>query len=191
LDDSLVETYKVLEEQRIQNPTTTGMIEEKDLPAVAETIAYNAIKYFDLCHPRDYLFSFNSMLSMKGNTAVYLLYALTRIASIKRKIPDSRKDSALLLSPSDSLLLSTEEDRSLALSILQFSDVISHVERTLSPHYLCEYLFTLASKFHLFYDRCRILGDPLEQHRLQLCIAVEKILKQGSNLLGLNVVDKM
>ncbi len=183
LDDSVKEAARVLQEQRQRGNSLVSSDEEGP---ITEAIAYNAIKYFDLCHPRDYVFSFQQMLSMKGNTAVYLLYAITRINSLKAK-----RSGSSSFAWKEPPVLHTEEEQLLAKSIIHYHDTIKLVERTLSPHYLCEYLYDVASKFHLFYDKCRIIGDPLEESRVQLCIAVEKILHNGVQLLGLKTITKM
>lgn len=150
-----------------------------------EAIAYGAIKYFDLCHPRDYIVDFEQMLSLKGNTAVYLLYALCRILSLQRC--SSKKWTNFKEIPS----FKEREELRLAVTIMEFPDIIAEVEKTLAPKALCQYLYQLACQFHFFYEKCQVNGSAEESSRQQLCVAVEKTLRKGLDLLGIHPVEFM
>lgn len=181
LEKSVEEAEKIFEEMKHVNKKDENII---------KAVAYNAIKYFDLCHPRDYVFSFQEMLSFKGNTAVYLMYAYARIKTLKKYMKDEYIIKINHVIPK----FITEEERILALTILQFEDIIEIIEHLLSPHFLCEYLYNLSWKFHSFYEKCRIFNENDENitlSRLQLAIATEKILKKGMELLGLKTVDSL
>ncbi|KAL6070997.1 DALR anticodon binding domain-containing protein [Balamuthia mandrillaris] len=186
--------------------TTINPEEEQEIHEIAEKLAYAAIKYFELSHHRssDYIFSFPRMLSFKGNTAVYMMYAFTRIQSIRRQV-SLGLDHRLLL-PSQPTQQGSgheidmrspyqeKEARDLAVALLQFSDVMQTVEDRLQLHLLCEYLYRLSTKFHQFYERCHILhcqDQSKKQEWLLLCFAVEKVLEQAMTILGITPVRKM
>lgn len=83
------------------------------------------------------------------------------------------------------------EEINLANTIIQFHDIILEMEHYLAPHFLCEYLFELASKFHSFYAKCQVMGSPQQHSRLQLCVATELVLSTGMRLLGLKTVEHL
>lgn len=154
---------------------------------VIHNIAIGAVKYADLSKNRltDYVFDWDLMLSFDGNTAPYLQYAYSRIASIFRKTT---------LTPGTILIDHICEDE-LANKLLSFADVIANVGQKAMPHLLCTYLFELATCFMRFYEECPILkdsvADNIKQSRLALCDITKKVLKQGLNLLGINVMEQM
>jgi arginyl-tRNA synthetase len=196
LEQAVVEAKKVFQTAHGNSSSSSLFFSEKnvDPDTVIAAMAYNAIKYFDMCHPRDYVFSFEHMLSFKGNTAVYLMYAFARLKSLRKNMQENNPqlfEQVLQLPP----LLQATEEVNLALALTQFEDAIQAVELQLSPHVLCEYLYDLTSKFHAFYEKCRVMGDGIEARqsmsRMQLCIAVENILQQGFSLLGLKTVDAL
>lgn len=116
------------------------------------------------------------------------MYAHTRIRSIRRQLAnDTIADRSADVVPT----LNEKEERDLAMHILQYSDVILRVERELLPNYLCDYLYRLAGRFHVFYERCKVLKNPAVESRLQLCFATEAVLKQGLTLLGVQTVERM
>lgn len=182
LDQSLKETNTVLEQH------FRGDLDLKQ--ETIKAIAYSAIKYYDLRHSSDYKFSFPHMLSLKGNTAVYLLYAYTRLKSIQRKTKYDSISTFLKSVQHQPFVLSEPCEFSLAICIAQFPEVIVDIEHTLNLHLLCDYLFDLAGKIHYFYETCHVIGDR-ENDRLRLCIAAEKVLHQGMMLLGCITVEKM
>lgn len=179
--DTAVEQAKVaLQEHR---PDIT----EVELAEQAPIIGINAVKYADLSSHRmsDYVFSFEKMLSFDGNTAMFLLYAYVRIQGIKRRlnIVDLHLDGPITLhAPSE---------EALALTLLRFPEAITSTIEELCPHFLADYLFTLATRFNAFFRDCRIEGSPHQNSRLSLCALVEKTLSTGMRLLGLQTLDHL
>jgi arginyl-tRNA synthetase len=157
----------------------------------AKTIGIGAVKYADLSQNRtsNYIFSYDKMLALQGNTAPYMLYAYVRVRGISRK---GNIDFEHLASD---IPLSLEEDAELVLlkHILQMADVIEQVSQDLMPNRLCQYLFELSQKFNQFYDRCSVLDAPEPQRttRLLLCDTTARTLKLGLSLLGISVLERM
>ncbi len=163
---------------------------EKDsfIDTVSTTVGIAAIKYADLSQNRisNYQFSFDKMLSLQGNTAPYLLYALVRIAGISRKGGDLNVSSK-------KIQFNEDQEWALIRKLLQLDSVISEVERELLPSRLCAYLFELSQIFNRFYDQVPILkaGEPAKTSRLALCSITAGTLKLGMNLLGIPTLERM
>ncbi|MBD2446401.1 arginine--tRNA ligase [Nostoc sp. FACHB-152] len=161
---------------------------------VAEVIGISAVKYADLSQNRtsNYIFSYDKMLDLKGNTAPYMLYAYARIQGISRKGEINFEE----LGDNAQVLLEHETEFALAKYLIQFGEVISTVEEDLLPHRLCEYLYELSKKFNVFYDRnhgVRVLDaeEPQRTSRLVLCNLTARTLKLGLSLLGIEVLERM
>ncbi|HEY9601167.1 MAG TPA: arginine--tRNA ligase [Allocoleopsis sp.] len=158
---------------------------------VAQVVGISAVKYADLSQNRtsNYVFSFDKMLSLQGNTAPYMLYAYVRIQGISRKgginFEQLGADAKILL----------QEDTELVLSkhILQLSEVLREVEQDLLPNRLCQYLYELSQKFNQFYEQCPVLQAEAELRisRLVLCHLTAQTLKLGLSLLGIPVLERM
>ena len=164
---------------------------EDDRNSIAQAVGIGAIKYADLCNDRikDYVFSWDRMLSFDGNTAPYLQNAYVRIRSIFRKAggPGSH-------APWRIVQLSEPAEKSLALMLLQFPAAVAGVAEALEPHRLCTYLYELASTYHQFYEKCPVLAaadDSTRQTRLALCEATARTLRKGLELLGIQVIERM
>ena len=160
----------------------------------ATVVGISAVKYADLSQNRtsNYIFSYDKMLALQGNTAPYMLYAYARIQGISRKGEVNFEQ----LGDSVAILLQHETELTLAKHLLQLDDVIYAVEQDLFPNRLCEYLFQLSQKFNQFYDRDRgvpVLNaeEPLRTSRLVLCNLTARTLKLGLSLLGIQVLDRM
>lgn len=158
---------------------------------VSETVGISAVKYADLSQNRttDYIFDYDKMLALQGNTAPYMLYAYARIQSISRK---GEIDFAAL--PEDyPIQLEDETEFALARHLLQLDEVLALVEEELLPNRLCQYLFELSQKFNQFYDRCPVLQaeEPQRTSRLVLCHLTAKTLKLGLSLLGIPTLERM
>lgn len=157
----------------------------------AQVIGISAIKYADLSQNRtsNYIFSFDKMLALQGNTAPYMLYAYVRIQGISRK-GNIDFDALGANSP-----ISLEEETELALAkhILQLDETLLAIDQDLLPNRLCQYLFELSQKFNQFYDRCPVLQaeEPLRTSRLILCDLTAKTIKLGLSLLGIPVLERM
>jgi len=163
---------------------------EEFIQRVAETVGIGAVKYADLSQNRtsDYIFSFDKMLSLQGNTAPYMLYAYVRVQGISRKgnVDFTQLDQS-------QLQFQEETELTLARALLQLEEVLDAVEVELMPNRLCQYLFELSQKFNQFYDRCPVLNaeEPDRTARLVLCDLTAQTLKLGLDLLGISVLDRM
>lgn len=162
-----------------------------EIAEISRKVGIGAVKYADLCKTRtnDYVFSWESMLSFEGNTAPYLQYAFTRVQSIFRKAgvaPDSLQGN---------IIIGTEQEKTLAIKLLQFSEVLDQVAREAMPHLLCTYLYDIASLYMTFYEACPILKEGIDadirESRLRLCHLVARTIEQGLDLLGIEVMERM
>ncbi|UWZ92490.1 arginine--tRNA ligase [[Pasteurella] aerogenes] len=184
LDEAIERAEKLIDEK-----STALSVEEK--AAVVDAVGIGSVKYADLSKNRttDYVFDWDNMLSFDGNTAPYMQYAYTRIRSIfnKAQLNESQVIDA-------KMSLSAEQERTLAIKLLQFEEAVQLVAKEGSPHILCAYLYELAGIFSSFYEHCPILNHDDEQvklSRLKLALLTEKTLKQGLDLLGIKTVEKM
>jgi arginyl-tRNA synthetase len=155
----------------------------------SEAVGYGAVKYADLKNNRltNYTFSFEQMLSDKGNTAVYLQYAHARICSIIRK---SNKDVEEL-KMSGAISLDHPDERVLGLYLIRFAEVVEEACTNLLPNVVCEYLYNLSEMFTKFYTNCQVVGSPEETSRLLLCQATAVVMRQCFQLLGITPVYKL
>ncbi len=165
---------------------------EADRGPIASDVAVAAIKYADLSNDRvkDYVFSFDRMLSFEGNTGPYLLYALVRVRSIFRKAATR----GIVAEAQAALLLREPAERTLALTLLRYPSVVRAVGETLEPHRLCNYLYELASSFSGFFDACPVLNaeDPaVRASRLRLCALTGRVLEDGLTTLGMPTPERM
>jgi len=159
---------------------------------VAETVGIGAIKYADLSQNRttDYVFSFDKMLELKGNTAAYMQYAVARVEGIAAKGEIDRDE---LRSGSMVVQLQEPQERAMALAILRFAEVLEDVEADHRPNVLTVWLYDLAGLFSVFYDALPVLkaeGD-VRTSRLALCDLTGRVLRHGLGLLGIGTVERM
>lgn len=171
----------------------------EELKQAQEAVAYGCIKYADLSHNRvnDYVFSFDKMLDDRGNTAVYLLYALTRIRSIARNAQISF-DTLLTEGQKAGLKFTHETEWKLGKVLLRFPETILKVSNDLYIHSLCEYLYEIAASFTEFYDKCYCIEKDKEgkivkifYDRLVLCEVTAMIMEKCFDILGIKTVSKM
>jgi arginyl-tRNA synthetase len=166
-------------------------LDDQEIKEIARKVGIGAVKYADLCKTRtnDYIFDWDSILSFEGNTAPYLQYAYTRIRSIFRKAEIN------INSFSASIDISQPQEKQLVLKLLQFNDIVEQVAADCYPHTLCNYLYDVSSLFMSFYEHCPILKpdvpDNIAKSRLQISAHSAAILKQGLDLLGIEVMDRM
>ncbi|MFC0709861.1 arginine--tRNA ligase [Azorhizophilus paspali] len=163
---------------------------EEELRHIARAVGIGAVKYADLSKHRtsDYSFNFELMLSFEGNTAPYLLYAYTRVASVFRKL--GREIDEIDGSPAPE----AEQELALAARLAQFGEVLGNVAEKGLPHLLCAYLYDLAGLFSSFYENCPILTADTparQQSRLLLAALTGRTLRQGLELLGLDPLERM
>lgn len=160
---------------------------------VAQTVGIGAVKYADLCQNRstDYIFSWDKMLAMQGNTGTYMQYAYARIQSIFRKVGVT-PESIRQLTPSISL--DSPQERALGLAVLRFPEALDAAIADYRPNIITGYLWDLASAFSSFFDKCSVMKaetKELQQSRLALCDLTARVLKQGLYLLGIETNEKM
>jgi arginyl-tRNA synthetase len=181
LDEAIARAGKIVEEK---NPG----LSESDKIDIAKKIGIGSVKYADLSQYRmtDYIFSWDKMLSLHGNTAPYLQNAYVRIRSIFRKAGQS-------VPRIDNLVLSETAEMSLAKRICQFAEIMPQVLNDFRPNLLANYLFELANTFHSFYESCPVLkaDESVRASRLALCGLTGRVLKKGLELLGINAPEKM
>ncbi|XP_054929337.1 arginine--tRNA ligase, cytoplasmic [Dermacentor andersoni] len=193
LDEGLQRSMqKLLEKEREK------VLTPQELKCAQEAVAYGCIKYADLCHNRvhEYVFSFDRMLDDRGNTAAYLLYALTRIRSIARNVGLSLD---ALRNEDVTVPVEHPKECKLAKALLRFPEVLATMLEELYLHPLCDYLFDLSQTFSEFYDNCyciekdRVTGKVvnINKGRLLLCEATAAIMTKGFFILGIRTVEKM
>ena len=158
-----------------------------EVDAIARAVGIGAVKYADLSKNRtsDYVFDWNAMLALDGNTAPYLQYAYARIRSLFAKggiDPDALPAVASFAAP---------QERSLALQLARCQETLEQVAATVMPHHLCAYLFDLATAFMRFYEACPVLGSEREGERLALCERTARTVSTGLGALGIETVDRM
>ncbi|WP_413724729.1 arginine--tRNA ligase [Sodalis sp. RH16] len=169
-----------------KNPDMT----EEELETLAQVVGIGAVKYADLSKSRttDYVFDWDYMLAFEGNTAPYMQYAYTRVASVFKR---SGLDEGELTLP---VVLNDDHEALLATRLLQFEEAVTTVARDGTPHVMCAYLYDLAGLFSVFYERCPILtadSQDILQSRLKLARLTARTLKQGLDLLGIQTVERM
>jgi len=171
--------------QQEEKETEVFLKDPKDQAEGAEKLGIAAIRYFDMKQNRTspYVYDADKMLDPNGNSAVYLFFAYARIRAIQRK---SGVDPASL-NPSE-VKLEHQAERDLALKLMQFPDVIEAILGNLHLHQLTDYLWELCKIQTVFLTNCMCLGH---NHRLLLCEATRKILKQSFELLGFEPLEKM
>ena len=181
LDEAIVRARKIIEEK---NPD----LGEAEKTATARIIGISAVKYADLSQYRmtDYIFSWDRMLSLQGNTAPYLQNAYVRIRSIFRKAGDEQLAGT-------SVILAEPAERDLAKRLCQFAEVVPTVLNDFRPNILANYLFETANSFHAFYEACPVLksDEPARSSRLALCGLTARVLQRGLDLLGIEVPERM
>jgi arginyl-tRNA synthetase len=182
LDEAEQRAFDVVSEKNPDLP-------EEERHNIGIIVGIGAIKYADLSGNRqsDYVFSWDTMLSLVGNTAPYLLYAVTRVCSIFRKLGDESRPQP------GSFALGQAEELTLAKHLLHFGLVLEQVVDECRPNYLCNYLYELAGLFGSFYENCPVLkaqGD-IRTQRLALCDLTGQVLKTGLETLGLETTERM
>ncbi len=163
------------------------------LAQAAKIVGLGGLKYADLSHARtsDYVFDYDKMLSVRGNSATYLQYGYARVQGIIRK---TEADIAAIRQSPVAFEFEQPIERQLAVKLLQFSEAIDEMLVDYRPNILCNYLFETAQLFAKFFDQCSVKdasSDSLRTSRLQLCDLTARTLKTGLSLLGIEVLDKM
>jgi arginyl-tRNA synthetase len=184
LEEAVVRAKAVIAEK---NPDYS----EEKLTELANKVGSGAVKFADLSKNRtsDYIFNWKTMLSFEGATAPYLQYAYSRIQSIFTKAEFTS------INNTHNIVIIEPQEKALALKLLQLENVIDSVISECTPNLLCNYLYELASLYMSFYEACPILKDDIaievKQSRLALCHIIASTLKQGLDILGIDVMERM
>jgi arginyl-tRNA synthetase len=219
--EEAVKKAKELVERKNADDVAAGRaqpLSEEVKKQIAETVGIGAVKYADLSQNRtsDYVFSWEKMLSLVGNTAPYMQYAYARIHSIVEKSAGSASASGVPpicstavpavcttgVSPVSSssssaaasvFLLSHPAERALAVKLLQFPETVQAVGEECLPNILCSYLYDLAGLFMGFYENCPVLqsAEPLRSSRLAMCDLTGRVIQKGLELLGIGTIERM
>jgi len=182
LQEAVERSRKVIEEK---NPS----LSEDEKGAISKIVGLGAAKYFELSQHRmtDYMFKWDKMLALTGNTAPYLQNSYVRVRAIFRK---TGTDGAQL---PEQPTLSEAQEIALALKITQFGEIVPEILNDYRPNILAAYLFELAKVFHSFYEACPVLREEgtVRENRLLLCDLTGRVLERGLSLLGIQVPEKM
>ncbi len=191
--DSLLEeaidrgTSEVL--RRSEDPKSqTHNMSKEELETIGRQIGIGAIKYADLSSDliRDYVFDMDRMVAFEGNTGPYIQYACARIASLIKK--------GGVAPGVFSVVLHESQERSLALQLLQYNNVLQDTVKHLEPHRLCTWLFELTDTFNSFYQSCPVLkveDDTIRNSRLKLAELTRRVIVDGLGVLGIEAPGQM
>ncbi|MFF1724950.1 arginine--tRNA ligase [Streptomyces sviceus] len=182
LDEAVQRAAEVVREKALD-------LTEDEIQERAAQVGIGAVKYADLSTSpsRDYKFDLDQMVSLNGDTSVYLQYAYARIQSILRKAGEVRPTAHPELELS-------EAERALGLHLDAFGDTVFEAAAEYAPHKLAAYLYQLASLYTSFYDKCPVLkaDTPAQvENRLFLCDLTARTLHQGMALLGIRTPEKL
>jgi arginyl-tRNA synthetase len=160
---------------------------------IAEVVGLGAVKYADLSQNRttDYVFSWEKMLAMDGNTATYMQYAYARIRSIFRK---GQEDVQSFRRQPPLPYLEQPQERALALQLLRVEEILQSAAAEYKPNIITAYLWDLAKSYSAFYQHCPVLKADtpmLRQSRLLLCDLTARVIQLGLHLLGIQTVERM
>jgi arginyl-tRNA synthetase len=184
LDEAEERAFKVVSEK---NPE----LAESERREVARVVGLGAVKYADLLPNRqsDYVFNWDKMLALNGNTAPYLQYAYARIRSIFRKA----EGTSNIEHRTSNIELSVPEEIALARQLLNFGLVLEAAAAEYRPNFICNYLYDLAGLFARFYESCPVLkaDEASRASRLALCDLTARVLKQGLDALGIDSLERM
>jgi len=190
-DGGTVKLIDLLDEAVVKARDTINNKEdysEEKLASLAKTIGIGAVKYADLSINREsnYIFNWDKMLSFEGNTSLYMQYAYARIQSIFRK-----NDAKI----HGDIIITDDLEHRIATLLLRFEDVLNRAALDASPNQITTYLYELVTLFMRFYEQNPILkadiDEKVKMSRLQLADLTAKTIKQGLDILGIKVVDKL
>lgn len=195
------DTVKLLDLLDEAETRAERLIQNRELPdaekrEIARSVSVGAIRYFDLNRDRtkDYVFDWDQMLAMKGNTAPYLMYAYTRGRAIAREAAGAFPPVDLYAPGAAPLRLADPTERALGLALARLREAIDALAAELLPHTLCNYLYDLTTLAMRFYEACPVLAAPDEatrRSRLRLWDLTARTLRVGLGLMGISVVERM
>lgn len=197
LDEAEQRALALVKEKQPQRASDedAATLSDAELRDIARRVGIAAVKYADLVRDRnsDYIFRWDQMLAMQGNTAPYMMYAYARIRSIYRKAAE-RFGSPDVYAADVEIPVGDPTERALALRLARLPEAIEQVAADLAPHTLCSYLYDLAADFMRFYEACPVLraeNEPTRLARMRLCDLTARTLRLGLGLLGIEVIERM
>ena len=166
--------------------TARGTRKSEDVDSVGEHIGIAAVKYVELSHNRttNYVFAFDKMVSLHGNTAPYILYAYARVEGIVAEAGTQGDGPAAV---------ETASERQLALDLARFEETVERAMADYQPSVICDYLFHVCQQFSRFYEESRVIGEDgsVSVPRLRLCEATATTIKSGLGLLGIETLEEI
>jgi arginyl-tRNA synthetase len=190
--DEAVRRARDLAAERLE--TARGTRKAEDVDRVGEHIGIAAVKYAELSHNRttNYVFAFDKMVSLHGNTAPYILYAYARIAGIVAEAA-GREPVAGATRGGEAVAVESPNERQLALELVRFEETVERATADYQPSVICDYLFGVCQQFSRFYEESRVIGEDGSVHdaRLRLCQATAATVKAGLDLLGIETLEEI
>jgi arginyl-tRNA synthetase len=192
LDDAVARAFAV-----VCNPERSARMEppldESEMRLIANVVGHGAIKYADLSHHRtsDYKFDLEKMVSLDGNTSAYVQYAYARVQGILSR---GETDEDSIASERPKVIIDHPAERALALQLLRFGESLEQVRADYAPNFLVDYLYETAKAYAVFNDGCPVLkaaDEMVVKSRLTMVASTGRVLRQGLNLLGIDVVPRM
>jgi arginyl-tRNA synthetase len=192
LDESIRRALAVVSANDDAKPSGPEL-DDDQRQRIARTVGHAALKYADLSHNRtsDYVFSYDKMVALEGNTATYMQYSYARTRSIFQR---GNVDVVALRAAQPPVHLHEPVERELAVELVQFGDALDKSLEDFRPNVLTNYLYSLATKFSRFYQQCDVLraeSEAVRNSRLVLCDVTGRTIERGLALLGIGVVEKM
>jgi arginyl-tRNA synthetase len=185
--------YEKTRAERLERGEEVPELSADEKRQVTEVVGLGAVKYADLCQNRtsDYVFDWDKMLAMEGNTATYMQYAYVRNRGIFRK---GNEDAAAYRTAPPLPVWERPEERALALQLLRFEEALTAAAADYKPNAITAYLWDLSKTYSTFNAHCRVLDAPtpdLRRSRLLLCDLTARVIRQGLELLGIRTVERM
>jgi arginyl-tRNA synthetase len=196
LDEAVQRAAEVYEQSRNERKERGEDVPDLDIAErarIAEVVGLGAVKYADLSQNRttDYIFNWDKMLAMDGNTATYMQYAYARIRNIFRK---ANEDPEALRRLPPQPYLEHPNERALAMQLLRLGEALETAAAERKPNAITPYLWDLAKSYSGFYQNCPVIKAEtpvLRQGRLLLCDLTARAIELGLGLLGIQTVERM
>src|SRR5438093_4426184 len=196
LDEAVARGRQVYEHTRSERAARgedVPNLSAEERQQIAEVVGLGAVKYADLSQNRtsDYVFNWDKMLAMDGNTATYMQYAYARVRSIFRK---SGENEERFRSDPPDVSLSAPAERALALQLLRLNESLEAAALEYKANLITAYLWDLAKAYSSFFENCPVLKaetTALRQSRLLLCDLTARVIHKGLELLGIQTVERM
>jgi len=192
LDEAEGRARDLVDRKQADLPEDQRNLSEEEKNEIARKVGIGGVKYADLSQNRtsDYVFSWNKMLSLQGNTAPYMQYAYARVRSIFRK---GEHDEAETREDASPIPVPEEAEAALGKMLLRLPETLDRALADYRPNVLAAYLYDLAQAFTAFYDACPVLKspEPTRTHRLRLCDLTARVIAKGLDLLGIETAKRM